>query len=223
VGGRFSSVETRVAEGDARREIVRAADEWKADLVMLGARGLGAVASVLLGSVSVGVTRHAHCPVLVVKARATRARRIVIAMDGSQDALAAAHFIAQLPLEPSAVIRLLGVVEPPQFPVVGPYGLASDVWTMKDALVEERRHGMEAVLERAKRIFAARIRNVETSVIVGQVAHEIVSAASEANVDLVVVGARGLGGFERLVLGSVSDNVVRHAPCSVLVVKHRRD
>jgi len=47
----------------------------------------------------------------------------------------------------------------------------------------------------------------------------ITSAAKSAEADLIVVGARGLGGFERLLLGSVSENVLRSAPCPVLIVK----
>jgi nucleotide-binding universal stress UspA family protein len=144
-------------------------------------------------------------------------------MDGSQDALAAARFVAQLPLEPTAAVRLLGVVQSPQFPVVAPDGLGSGVWATMDEVVEERRRELDGVLERARRSFTGGIENVETSVTVGPVAHEIVGATSEPGVDLVVVGARGLGGLERFLLGSVSDNVVRHAPCPVLVVKHRPD
>jgi len=56
-------------------------------------------------------------------------------------------------------------------------------------------------------------------VVVGHPPTEIVEAASKPDVDLVVVGARGLGPLGRLVLGSVSDRVVHHAPCPVLVVK----
>jgi nucleotide-binding universal stress UspA family protein len=65
----------------------------------------------------------------------------------------------------------------------------------------------------------ARTGAVERSVVLGQPATEILTAAEEPGVDLVVLGARGLGLLGRLVLGSVSDRVVHHAPCPVLVVK----
>ena len=65
---RFAETEVQVPEGEARETILRMAEEWPADLVVLGARGLGAVTGFLLGSVSLGVARHAHCSVLVVKA-----------------------------------------------------------------------------------------------------------------------------------------------------------
>ena len=62
----FTDSDTQVLEGDARETILRVAEEWPADLIVLGARGLGAVAGFLLGSVSLGVARHARCSVLVV-------------------------------------------------------------------------------------------------------------------------------------------------------------
>jgi nucleotide-binding universal stress UspA family protein len=60
---------------------------------------------------------------------------------------------------------------------------------------------------------------VESAVVIGSPSQEILTAANEPGVDLVVVGARGLGPIKRLVLGSVSERVVHHAPCAVLVVK----
>jgi nucleotide-binding universal stress UspA family protein len=89
---------------------------------------------------------------------------------------------------------------------------------MVEAVTDQRRRELEGILERTKRELAS-VQHIETMVTTGQVAHEIVRAASEPGVDLLVVGARGVGGFKRLLLGSVSDAVIRHAPCSVLVVK----
>ncbi|MGQ9461370.1 MAG: universal stress protein [Candidatus Bathyarchaeaceae archaeon] len=60
-------VETLLKEGHAVEEIIKTCKEGKFDLVVMGARGLSRIKEMLLGSVSDGVTRHAHCPVLVVK------------------------------------------------------------------------------------------------------------------------------------------------------------
>jgi nucleotide-binding universal stress UspA family protein len=62
---------------------------------------------------------------------------------------------------------------------------------------------------------------VAPSVILGDPAEEIVRAASDPQIDLLVVGARGLGRFQRLLPGSVSQRVLQHAAGPVLVVKHR--
>ncbi|MGB9778829.1 MAG: universal stress protein [Candidatus Bathyarchaeales archaeon] len=60
-------VETLLLEGHAVEQIVKTCKEGKFDLVVMGARGLSKIKEILLGSVSDGVTRHAYCPVLVVK------------------------------------------------------------------------------------------------------------------------------------------------------------
>jgi len=73
----------RVVEGDPREEIVAAAREWGADLIVLGARGLGAIKEFLLGSVSLWVARHAPCPVLVCKGTPRTVRTITVGLDGS--------------------------------------------------------------------------------------------------------------------------------------------
>jgi nucleotide-binding universal stress UspA family protein len=65
------------------------------------------------------------------------------------------------------------------------------------------------------------VARVEGSAILGHPAQEIIALASGSGVSLVVVGARGHGAVKRLVLGSVSERVLHHAPCSVLVVKGR--
>jgi nucleotide-binding universal stress UspA family protein len=54
----------------------------------------------------------------------------------------------------------------------------------------------------------------------GDPANEILQAAAELKSDLIVTGSRGLGTLDRLVLGSVARNVLIHAPCSVLIVRH---
>lgn len=198
---RWPAAEIRVLEGDARDEIVREAEGWPADLVVLGARGLGAVQGFLLGSVSSGVVQHAHCPVLVVKGRLQGFRNAVIAIDGSPDSLAAARFVASLPLGGRPAITLLGVVERAGAGTTDARAIARDV------------------LVRVARDVASGARAVESTVVVGHPAEEIVRAAAEPGVDLVVVGARGLGRFKRLILGSVSERVLHHAACPVLVVK----
>lgn len=111
-----ASVEGRLAEGDPREAIVAAATEWGADLIVLGARGLSAVKEFLLGSVSLGVARHAPCPVLVCKGSPRNARTVTIAHDGSPGAREALRFVGGLPLPPSTRLRLIGVAEPVRFP-----------------------------------------------------------------------------------------------------------
>ncbi|HEU4367755.1 MAG TPA: universal stress protein [Methylomirabilota bacterium] len=216
---RFRAAEIHVAEGDARDVIARAAEEWRAELIVLGARGLGAVAGALLGSVSLGVARHARCSVLVVKGGTARLRGALVAIDGSPHSELAAAFLARLPLDSAFLVRLLGVAEPPRYPATTPALAAGLVRQAIDQIVKERRAALEQALAKAAAVFAAVVKTVERQIIVGRPVDEIVEAAARPDVDLVVVGARGLGALERILLGSVSEGVLRHADRPVLIVK----
>jgi nucleotide-binding universal stress UspA family protein len=214
-------VEDRVVQGEPREMIVREASEWSADLVVMGARGLGAVGRFILGSVSTAVLHGAPGAVAIVRGAARRPRRIVIACDGSPDALDALRFVARLPLGREATVRLLGVVAPAPIPPSSPETLALPWPPLGDAFFREQKAHLEGTLARAAAELGGEIGHVERSVVVGHPAAEILAAAKEPGVDLLVVGARGLGLLGRLVLGSVSERVVHHAPCSVLVVKSK--
>ena len=209
----------RVVEGDPRHEIVAAARQWSADLIVLGARGLGAAARFLLGSVSIDVARHAPSPVLVCKGEPRDIRTITIALDGSEHARRAVEWVAAH-LRPSAArVRLLGVVETQHVPASAPGRLDALVREAVEASGRERRAALEGDLARAAAVLKGRVPNVETVVGAGAPAQVIVEDAERHASDLIVVGARGLGTVERLWLGSVSESVLRHAGCPVLVVR----
>lgn len=209
---RWPDLEIRVPTGDPREELVRLAEEVDAELVVVGARGLGAVGTAILGSVSLAVTRHAPCPVLVVKPHPRPVGRVVVAVDGSDDAAAAADFVARLTVPPAA-IRVVGVVQPPELP-----GWSASLPNVRAAIEEvfaERRRSLETVLAEV----AGRLGGATTEIMVGPPAATLERVAEGGDVDLVVLGARGLGPVKRLLLGSVSERVLRHARCAVLVVK----
>lgn len=219
LGPRFADTDVQVPEGDARQAILSAAEEWPADLVVLGARGLGAMAGFLLGSVSLGVARHARCSVLVVKGGADVTRGVLVAIDGSEHAAAAAAFLARLPLDPTVVVRLTGVVESPRYPPTTPgfaIGIVRDAITR---IVKERSTAVEQALAKAAAPFAGVVKKIERRVLVGHPVDALIGAAAASDVGLVVVGARGLGTLERVLLGSVSEGVLRHVDRPVLIVK----
>jgi nucleotide-binding universal stress UspA family protein len=216
---RFAESEAVVVEGDAREAILNVADTWPADLIVLGARGLGAVAGLLLGSVSLGVARHARCSVLVVKPGAGAARGIVIGIDGSPHAVAAVRFVAGLRLDPTAVVRLVGAVEPPPMPATTPRLIRGFVQEARAQILKERKTALEQALTDAARPLGGVVKKVEQQVMVGPAADVLLTAAAKGDVGLIVVGARGVGTLQRLLLGSVSENVLRHADRPVLIVK----
>jgi nucleotide-binding universal stress UspA family protein len=214
---RWPRVSGRVADGDPRSVIVEAASASGSTLVVLGARSLGVVASALLGSVSLGVARHAPCPVLVCKGAVRPLRSVTVGLDGSDSARAALQYFAALPLPAELAVRLVGVVEPLRYP-------SADIATpqlveLMTEYEDERRTQLETILGAGCAELRGRVRKVTTTTLVGQAAPSILSEAAKQPSDLVVVGARGLGPVKRLLLGSTSESVLRHASCSVLIVR----
>jgi nucleotide-binding universal stress UspA family protein len=209
---RWLTATAHMLEGDPRDVIARAADDWAADLIVVGARGLGAFKSWLLGSVSTAVVREATCPVLVVTAPRRGLEVVTVAVDGSPDSVAAARFVASWPLPPATRVRLLGVVPPTAHPLAMEAPPSPAVLAALDAEQRERETALRADLER----LATGLRTpalTSTSVVVGSPAEQIIAATLEPDVDLVVVGARGLGAVKRLLLGSVSERVRRRCSC----------
>jgi nucleotide-binding universal stress UspA family protein len=214
---RWNDVGAAVDDGDPRSVITDAAATRSADLIVVGARSLGIVSSALLGSVSLGVARHAPCPVLVCKGSARPLRSATIALDGSLSSRVALDYFAALPLPADVALRLVGVVEPLRYPSVDL--LSPHLVELMKEYEDDRRAELERVLATAVADLRGRVRKVTTTTLVGQAAPSILSEAAKQPSDLVIVGARGLGTVKRLLLGSVSESVLRHASCSVLIVR----
>jgi nucleotide-binding universal stress UspA family protein len=217
-----AAVEGRVVEGDdPRQTLIALATAWGADLVVLGARGLGAVKEFLLGSVSLGVTRHAPCPVLVCKGTPRAFHTVTVAHDGSDGARAARAFVHALPWPAQTHWRLLGVAERTHYVAPGPGMLAHTVRAAMERLDDERRRALEGALAPEAAELGRGGVTLDVSLSVGSPAAEILRYADVTGTDLLVVGARGLGRMAALLLGSVSEALVRHAACPVLVVRPR--
>jgi nucleotide-binding universal stress UspA family protein len=213
--------EGRVVEGEARDAIVTTARTWGADLIVVGARGLSAVKEFLLGSVSAEVARHAPCPVLVCKGTPRPVRTITIAHDGSEGARAAMAAVTGWPLPSSTRLRVIGVAEPVRYPATAPGILAGRLHAAVASAEAERRNALERTLVTDAEGVRSGLPAVDIKVTVGPPARDVVEDAAVTDTDLLVVGARGLGAMKRLLLGSVSEAVLRHATCPVLVVHPR--
>jgi nucleotide-binding universal stress UspA family protein len=119
------------------------------------------------------------------------------------------------------VVRLVGVVEPLRYPSMD--FLSPQLVQLMKEYEDERRGELERVLAIAAADLRGRVRKVTTTTLVGQAAPSLLSEAAKQPSDLIVVGARGLGTVKRLLLGSVSESVLRHASCSVLIVRAQED
>jgi nucleotide-binding universal stress UspA family protein len=222
LSARWPEADGRVLDGDPREELARLAEAERADLLVVGAAGLGGVRRFLLGSVSRAMVRHAPCPVLVVKGSAARTETAIVAVDGSSHALEAVRYFAALGLELAGGVLVLGVVEPVRWPKAKPVALSAQVRQAARELGERRRSEMQQAVAQAAAALRERATPVETVLSEGRPAQKIVETARKRGAGLVVVGARGVGTMMRLVLGSVSEAVLNDAPCPVLVVRAKR-
>ena len=199
--------------------ILARARKLRARVIVLGSRGLGAVGRFLLGSVSRTVVRRAPCAVLVVRGSARAPRRFLIGVDGSPHARGAVAFVAGLTPPRGGQARLLRVVEPVRLPSTGLVPARVRALLAQEAENLEREHMAAArrQLEAARERLARAGWRVKTEVRMGRPLEELLTASTDA--DVLVVGARGIGAVERLLLGSVAEGAVSRAPVPVLVVR----
>lgn len=147
---------------------------------------------------------------------ATMIQHVLIAVDGSPSSHHAANQGFGLARQTGAKVTLAFVLESPPVIPVGPlsgYVMTSPPRT--DADLEKARAELKTLAQNAG-------VPVETRVELGSPADVLCELADRLNVDLLVIGARGLSTGTRWLLGSVSDRVVHHAPCPVLVVRDRK-
>ncbi|MEV5427909.1 universal stress protein [Streptomyces sp. NPDC052701] len=187
-----------------------------AALVVVGGRGPSAFGSRLLGSTAVHLVAHAHCPVLVVRGRPDPAGPVLLAVDGSPAARGAVAFaFTEAALRGAELLALHAYTSRTEHPYAAP---ADPPFVTYDG--NRPREEAEHVL--AEALAGHRERHPDVAVrhraVRGRVRATLVEASSEAQ--LIVVGARGHGGFTGLLLGSVSQAVLHHAHCPVTVVRH---
>jgi nucleotide-binding universal stress UspA family protein len=198
--------------------LVAASAQVGADLVITGSREKSALRRWLLGSTAEHVVRRAEMSVLVARAGDPDRGfgRIVVGTDfseGSALALARAVELAQ----PGATINLVHCLHHPMFrpvPGVDPV-LADDYKTFLEQLVTDAK----ARCEEQVRAYASAPVQFAYHVVEDQPREAVCDLAEKVHADLVAVGSHGRRGLRRLVLGSVAEATVRHAPCSVLVAR----
>ncbi|HEV2200641.1 MAG TPA: universal stress protein [Bryobacteraceae bacterium] len=220
------AAEPRVISGDPRTMIPERAKEIGADLVIVGAHSTAGVAGFLLGSVAKAVIRMAHCSVEV--ARHTRREpghhpgmRVLLAVDESDFSTAAARAIAARPWQEGTEIRVMSVVDlAPTFlqsafepPFVDPQG-------MEELRVQAVQRA-ESAITRAREILSdAGLRTSEyLSVLLEDPKKSILDEAKRWSAELIVVGSHGRRGFQRFMIGSVSEGVAMHATCTVEIIR----
>ena len=214
-------VDTRVVRGRPASAIVDEATAMGPDLLVVGSRGHGPLASVVMGSVSAEVVDHAPCPVLV--ARYPSVSRLVVGADGSASADRALALLRRWPIFAGHPATVVTVTEPASAWAGGVGTAIYPAWadmheSRGDRSAEARQVAQHGVEELARAGISAAVELRE-----GDPADQLIRAAGVTDADLIVVGSRGLSTLPRLLIGSVARKVLLHAPQSVLIVREPRE
>jgi len=219
---RAEKVQTRssVEEGMPVPTILDAVDDDSSDLICIGTHGREGFERLVLGSVAEKILRKAACPVLTVSEAGKEEaiepalfETILCAVDFATLSLRALEHALSLAKESGGKLILLNVVE---------WFSEEPGWEAKFSVAEYREQMEANVLERLKALVpegAEEWCEIETVVKSGKPYRELLELAREREADLIIMGVRGRNPLDRMLFGSTTQHVVRHATCPVLTIK----
>lgn len=216
--GPRTKLQTILTHGPIAHTIARTARRLKTDLILMGSRGLSDIQGFLLGSVSRQVAATTPCPLLAVKQPLKNLLRVAFAADDSRPSRAAARYLRSRILPESATVTILTSVESPVTDFATRYLSESQLAELKQPVIERATKLVNTLRDEfIKDGFSA-----VTQIHMDHVIDTIVKHVQASHDQLLVIGSRELTKSERLYLGSVSESLLRHAPCSVLIVRSAR-
>ena len=197
-------------------QIVAYADDADIDLIVMGTHGRRGVERLMIGSVAEDVVRTAPCPVFTIRnesevAPGRAVHRILVPIDFSDASDAAIAHARELALTYGAQIDLLHVVEE----VIYPSSYGVEPASIPTAEVVDRVEEALAGLAREEIGY----EHVTVKAVPGYAPTEILDYADDHDVDLIVIATHGRSGLDRMLLGSVTERIVRRAPGPVFVAK----
>ncbi len=202
-------IKTVYEEGEPYERIIDLAESENCDLIVMGRRGLRRLERVFVGSVTARVIGYSPIDVLVVPRDTTVAwEKILIATDGSRYSMAATKQAIDFAKSYGGELKVMSVVDvPAEF-----YGEAPQV---VDDMIKKAKGYVEDIKKQAE---SEGIRT-ETYVREGESYLAITALARKEDIKTIVMGSHGRTGLKRLLMGSVTEKVIGHSPCPVLVVK----
>jgi len=198
--------------------ILHYADEKDIDLIVMGTHGRRGLGHMFLGSVAEETVRLSPCPVLTIREHKEPVsikaiKKILVPVDFSDYAQQALTYAKELAAQYDAKLQLLHVIEEPLYPYFYVADGASIFNLIPDIEPKSEKH-LNQLLEKIKGPSVP----VETNVIKGRASRDIVKFSDENDTDLIVVATHGLTGIQHMILGSVTEKVVRMAKCPVFTV-----
>ncbi|GJL55494.1 MAG: hypothetical protein NPIRA02_26260 [Nitrospirales bacterium] len=198
--------------GDPAEVIIRVAEERQADLIVIGARGLGQIHEHMFGSVSHRVMSHAPCSTLIVKDSLRNIQNILIPLANQEDEESIVKFFEMKPFKETVYVTLMHVVpfSQPVWPVGAmiPEGFRKEIIEHGEQFTEEVASKLRSLGHEAKGVS-----------VMGAPSISIANEVRESKPDLLVMRTHSRSGLSRFLLGSVSHSVVHHTHCPVLLVR----
>jgi nucleotide-binding universal stress UspA family protein len=224
--------QAQVIEGtqDPRTGIVAAADQWNADLVAVGARGLNPLKRLLLGSVSRSVVHRSTRPVWVAREAAVPAKcplNVLLACETAELGRPTGELVNRFTWPAGSKFSALCVL-PSIFAGQVPDWLqqqarSPDVEAMVQAWAREHDADVAAGRERIEKLIASLgtpLSTARTLVVEGEPAREILNAVQKEQIHVLAVGSQHRHSMATMILGSTVEAVLNHAACSVLIAPH---
>jgi nucleotide-binding universal stress UspA family protein len=201
--------------------VIKKAEAWQPDIIVVGSHGRSALGRFVLGSVSQKILTEAHCSVRVGRQRRradTGSLRLLIGIDGSPDAAAAVQAVAARQWPVDGAVRLVTALDARMSTTLAFMRRPEETGTAArdtDASV-----WMSKTIDAMAGLLRTRGLTVSSVITEGDPKHVLLDEAEQWGADCLFVGARGLSRVERFLLGSVSAAVAARAHCSVEVI-HR--
>jgi nucleotide-binding universal stress UspA family protein len=190
--------------------ILDSAAAVKADLIAMGTHDHSRMTEVFAGSISHRILLHATVPTLIVKRKARPVARVLLAVEGSEDAIRLRTWLTSHPFKNPVAVTILSVV--PSLHIANPHLMAGlEGWSE-----QSKRHAEQVVTDMAQALASPQF-TVATDVRLGDPVTTVCEVGNSH--DLIVIGSHGRKGLDRFLLGSVSHGIVHQTGCSVLVVR----
>ena len=227
IAGARMAVSTKILKGNPKEVLLNEAGDWGADLLIVGTHGYNVLERLWLGSVSRAVAARAKCSVQIVRRRKVPPEsgapmKILLAVDGSECGKTAVEEIANRPWPRGSEVSVVSAIHLPFVPTPETRALPNSNYSQLEKagrLLAEA--AVKNAISRLEESNAARETPLKLTghAIAGHAEETIIETATSWGADLVVLGSHGYRGMQRFLLGSVSQAVASHAPCSVEIVR----
>jgi universal stress protein A len=218
-----AKINTELMNGYPDKCIVNAAVEANANIIIMGPKRMKGIRSRIVGSVTKSVSITSPKPVLVVKPphrESSNKIKILFTTDGSEYAKKAGEAITLMPFHDNTEITIIYVMTPAFYDIPDKFKIKIDTHVMeemkryKSIALEES----QTIIEQATEYLSKKYSHINKLTKVGDPSDEILHTANALEVDIIVVGSKGMGGF-RGIVGSISRYILSAADCSVLIGK----